>query len=735
MNFGHPPFFSASEPPVEPPLERYLPPYQPGVLTTMLQYKGVNQGWLLDPIGSQPLAAVELARAGFRVVVASSNPLLAKLYEVICSAPKRAEVQAAISEFGALRIGEERLEVNINNLYMTDCPSCSEFGSTVKFIWKKGDSAPFAKEIKCRSCGFNGEGKISEFDLDKLKQIGNTSLVESRALQRVFPSFGDPPAMLTEVIQSYLPRSLSAVIRMMNKNDGYLSIPSKKRLVEASLILAFDYGTKLWGNPATRNRPKLITIPNQFWEFNLWDIIENSYKYLCLLSDPVPFTTYPELPPESGGICLYPHRIRRSEDLTHLPDFKMMVSVLPRPNQALWAYSVVWAGWLWGHAAVSGLKGVLERQRYDWVWHTHALKKLFQFSFQKGTPWLATAPELTPNYLLSFVSAPASSGYQLSDYAFHPEIKSAQLYWQLESNNSVENSNQNGILQYLDAKDEEASYQELLSITILERGKEPSVVEPQLKIDSEIYSALTNEFEKELRNPATIRKVDDDTLEYGEFWLSTTPTHFRPLADQIEIHFLNYLQNDPIVSFEEIESIINQKQPGVLPVPRDLLMKLLESYCDPIPGMKNSWQLRMQETVMIRRTDIRLMQKMIAAMGERIGLNVTSNPHILWETAGSGKDYLFFVSGSAIFSRFLDQYQSNSSIQPVIVYPGSRAELLSYKIKRSIVLAEKFKRIHFVKYRHIRLLNENPGLNLQTWEKLIDSDPAIWQEFSQPVLF
>ncbi len=58
------------------PLERYLPPYQLGMLPTMLNKKGIHNGWILDPLGSQPLAALDLAKCGYRVFVSSNNPIL-----------------------------------------------------------------------------------------------------------------------------------------------------------------------------------------------------------------------------------------------------------------------------------------------------------------------------------------------------------------------------------------------------------------------------------------------------------------------------------------------------------------------------------------------------------------------------------------------------------------------------------------------------------------------------------
>ena len=736
MTFGPPPYFPSNNPPPNFPLERYLPPYQQGVLKQMLNYKDVKGGWLLDPIGSHPLSAIELAKDGFQVFVACNNPIIAKIYEVICQAYSKIQFQGALSDFGSIKIGEERLETQIRKLYQTECPNCHALNDYADFQWKKGDEQPFIKEMVCMSCKQKSESRISEIDLAHRSSIGNINLYRSRSIQRVIPGVETAPPAVQEVMQSYLPRALAVLTKFMNRNDAFTSSVDRKRMIEALLILACDFGTMLWGIPMGRSRPKTISIPNQFREFNLWKVMENGYEYLSFLDSPLPFTIFPELPPESGGICLYPNRIRRSEELHNFPEFQAVTTVLPRPNQAFWTFCAVWTGWLWGPESVQKLKGALERKRYDWMWHTHALKNLFEFTSTKKTPWIATAPELSPNFMLSFASAPASSGYQLDDFAFNPDNKSAQLYWKYDQNQiSNKGSETNYITDYLAKKGEHANYQELLNINILNLANINALLETNHTVDNSLYPQVQQQFENIIKNKNLITKIDKDSFEFGDFWLSNPPNTYRPLADQIEISLIHYLQDDPIVSVLEIETIINKKQPGVFPVHRELLMKLLESYCDPMPGVEETWQLRKQETINIRQADIRIMKNVLINIGQRIGVNVISQPNIVWELSNKFRNYHFFVTASCILSRFISRELLDSKPEIVIVYPGSRAELLNYKIKRDPILANQISDFHFVKYRHLRNLNENPDLTLQTWERLIDSDPAIWQEFGQPVLF
>ena len=195
MTFGPPPYFPSNNPPPNFPLERYLPPYQQGVLKQMLNYKDIKGGWLLDPIGSHPLSAIELAKDGFQVFVACNNPIIAKFYEVICQAYSKIQFQGALSDFGSIKIGEERLETQIRKLYQTECPNCHALNDYADFQWKKGDEQPFIKEMVCMSCKQKSESRISEIDLAHRSSIGNINLYRSRSIQRVIPGVETAPLL------------------------------------------------------------------------------------------------------------------------------------------------------------------------------------------------------------------------------------------------------------------------------------------------------------------------------------------------------------------------------------------------------------------------------------------------------------------------------------------------------------------------------------------------------------
>ena len=62
--------------------------------------------------------------------------------------------------------------------------------------------------------------------------------------------------------------------------------------------------------------------------------------------------------------------------------------------------------------------------------------------------------------------------------------------------------------------------------------------------------------------------------------------------------------------------------------------------------------------------------------------------------------------------------------QRIIIIPGSRANLLAFKLKHDPYLA-KLIADHFkvVKFRQIRSIFENPLLTRELWDILIEEDP------------
>ncbi len=737
MDFGKPPFFSEkiNLPPML--LDRFIPPYPYGTLTDMLSYCGIKDGWILDPIGNQPTSIIELAQSGYQVFVACNNPILARILQVMCSGYNESQYKAAIADLGALRRGEERLESQIKALYNSPCPECSSIQTEVKFHWKKNQIIPYDREIECHNCGFSGVVKISDFDLETLKKIGNYNLHRNRAIQRVLPGNIEIPVAVKEVIDSYLPRSLAVISTLINKLDSMQTTADRKNIIEALLIHAFDTGNMQWGINTGRTRPRQITIPAEFYEFNLWNSLEEAVTKLRIVEKPIPITYFPQLPSEKGGICFYQGRINSIRNKNLLPFFEAIATVLPRPNQALWTYNAVWSGWLWGHQTAQKLKGALERRRYDWLWHTQAIRTVFDFASKLKIPFIATAPELTNSYILAYLSAASSSNFHLQNAAYHSELKTGQFYWFQNTSKPpsipIINDSKN-LSDFLTLKSEPANYQELLSIYLISKTIDESEIFKTNLTDNTLLMQTQKKFEKNLLNSDLFIQVDQDQLENADFWLTNPPNAYQPISDQIEGLFIRFIQKKTNFSGEEINYSINQNLPGVLPASPLFIQRLLNSYCQLVPNQLNYWMLSPQEYFSERKNDLQLMVKLIHKIGSKIGYQITGTNPIQWISNESRTNFQFFLTASSIISQFPFS-PTKKNVDTVIIFPGSRAELISYKLKNDLVYSQHYGKFHFVKFRHLRTINDNPGLNYKTWVQILDSDPAVWHESNQPVLF
>ena len=70
----------------------------------------------------------------------------------------------------------------------------------------------------------------------------------------------------------------------------------------------------------------------------------------------------------------------------------------------------------------------------------------------------------------------------------------------------------------------------------------------------------------------------------------------------------------------------------------------------------------------------------------------------------------------------------------VIVIPGGRAALVTYKAQRDPSLAARIKEVQVVKYRLLRTLVNLPVLTLETFEEQVTGDP-LERSKPQMILF
>ena len=751
------------------PLERFLPPIAGGVAKDWLQARFPPGSWVLDPFGAAPQLAVEAARAGYRVLVAANNPIARFMLEMAASSPKESELRAALADLGASYRRDERIEPHIRALYLTNCAQCRQEIMAEAFVWDRGAPAPSSRIYRCSHCGSAGEHPSTETDAAHAAQFASGGLHRARALERVAPLDDPDRPHVEEALEVYLPRAVYALFTLINKLESF---PAHRRTHLAALLLAAcDQANTLWSYPTARARPRQLTVPPRFRENNVWLALENAVAQWATDAPAVPFSTWPEQPPIEGGISVFEGRLKDlggQGNLARIP-IAAVLAALPRPNQAFWTLSALWAGWLWGREAAAPFKSVLRRRRYDWAWHStalHAALKNLTPLLKPGTPFYGLIGEAEPGFLSAAMIAAGSATFDLSGIALRAENGQAQIDWRSGAGKKTELAaaspepaetdpasmavelSQAAGQAYLCERGAPAGYLYLHTAALIGLTQQEtlaSLAQPEVaETLGQVQAALQKAFS--YRGGFVRFGGSEHSLEIGQWWLRSDETGGKrstdnqpekistPLADRVEMDLVRYLQKNPGCSVEELDAALCAAFPGLLTPDPGLIQSCLESYAEQAPPGSGHWQLRLQDAPKSRRNDLAVINALLAQLGQNLGFEVTGQSPQLWQEPDGEAVFAFYsiasaVIGEIIFSRNFPPQQS------LIVYPGGRASLVAYKLQNDARLSQAVTEgWRFLKYRHVRRLAENPRLRRDNLDEQLSLDPLTSSEPQMPLL-
>ena len=243
------------------PLSRYLPVVADGIAAAYLDRNAKMGGWVLDPFGAFPGMGFEMARLGYRVLVAVNNPVTRFIYETSADPPTLEEMRLALAELAAVRKGDERLENHLQSLYMTECSRCRKQVPAEAFIWEAAKSVPTGRIYHC-DCGEGGEYPATEADQARAAGFKLTDgLHRSRALEQVALPDDPDRVHVQAALKCYLPRAIYALITIINKLEGISLSPRLRRALQAVILVACDETNVLWSHPEERPRPTAVDHP------------------------------------------------------------------------------------------------------------------------------------------------------------------------------------------------------------------------------------------------------------------------------------------------------------------------------------------------------------------------------------------------------------------------------------------------------------------------------------------
>lgn len=712
------------------PLSRFLPPLEQGTAAAWLPKHVPAASWLLDPFGFSPQLVVEAARAGYRVLVTVNNPITHFLLELAASPPSPADFKAALADLAASKRGDERLETHLRALYATRCESCSQEIEARAFVWRKGEDVPYARIYECPNCGDKGEHPTTLEDIERVRKLAAAdALHRSRALEQVAPLDGEDRSHAQEALESYLARPLYVLTTVLGRRDALNLTPERDRALTALILLACDAGNTLWDHPTGRPRPKALITHSEFREHNLWTVLEDGLRQWDETAAPVPLVNWPNRIPADAGLCIYEGRLSALADEVkqEIPIAAVLGSV-PRPNQAFWTLSALWAGWLWGRSAADAFKVALRRRRYDWAWNATALHSAFQHLFELaalGTPFFGLMPEVEPPFLTSALTAASAAGWDLKGLALRTEDDPVQLLWERGENlkrevDVVEAGAVGPMLEdYLRERGEPATYLHLHAAAL------------QALAEAHSFKQADDEFDAALRESTSLieqaLQADGRFMHYsgGEgvdtgLWGLPNADPANILSDRVEQAVVNALQRKPESIYLEIEEAIDVLFPGLLTPSKGLIYAILNSYATKQDGQ---WRLREEDIAAARRADVNSVESAVQSIGRRLGYEIVSQGKwTLWREQGE-LAVAWTVLASAIVSRPIatNPYLPDRSI---LVVPGGRAGLISYKQQRDPAVAARMQPYRFAKFRLWRALAEVPILTRESFQEQLASDPV-----------
>jgi len=729
--------------PADPgPLSRFLPALEEGVISAWLSHLNLTGSWLLDPFGFSPRLVLEAARSGYRVLVTANNPVTRFLLEMFANPPAPSEFIAALADLGAVKKGDERLAGHLQSLYQTSCEKCNQQIYAQAFLWRKGEEVPFARIYECTHCGDSGERTVTEDDVERARKIAETdTLHRSRAFEKVVALNDEDRIYAEEAIQHYLPRPLYVITTVINRLDSLNLSPERKRALTALILVACDAGNTIWAHPAERPRPKQLSTPSQFREHNVWMMLERGLSLWTETGSRVPCEAYstgmiwPTKIPESGGILIYEGRLKDlAQSVKKEIPISAVIGSVPRPNQAFWTLSALWAGWLWGKDAVEPYKIALRRRRYDWAWNATALHSAFNHLGEllpEGVPFFALIPEAEPAFLNSALTAANAAKFSIQSVALRTEHDAVQIIWKNEQKQKTKNTSadvlQIALQEYLISRAEPAPYLHVHTAGLIALAEADALKKPEYEFDEALRK--TNAlFESTLKeNKSFIHYSTGEGVDTGLWGFEPSAENIESLSDRVEMAIVNYLQKNHEALYLEIEEDLYPRFTGLLTPSKGLIYAILNSYGEREAGY---WKLRAEDIAGTRRAELNNMYKLIESIGKRLGYKTRKQDKLLyWEENGSPVR-IFNVLASALLGRALQ----DAALNTIIVIPGGRAALTAYKLERDPSLAAHLKKHQLVKYRLLRTLLEVPILTRETFEEQIASDP-IEKSSGQMMMF
>ena len=733
-------------------LSRFLPPIPENLISSWKDERIRQGSFIFDPFGTSPDLLVQVALAGNRVLTCVNNPIARFLISLAATPPTEEDFRSALAELARSRVGEERLELHLVNMYQTNCSQCGNPVIAQAFIWEKEARTPQSKIYECKICGDSGEHPVTQTDIHLSSNFPATSMHRMRIMERISQE-DKIRKNLADALSVYQPRALYGLITLINRLESLLAStspddsvdPTRNNCLIALVLYALDYGNNLWSYPSGRSRPKQLSSSPVFRENNLWHILETAVIQLPRQHETVEICIYPEMPQEKHGICVFEGPLRNlnevliSTDLSRLPNVDGIITAIPRHNQAYWTLSALWAGWLWGRDTLGDFKSVLLRRRYDWGWHCAALNSAFRTIkeiIKQKTPVIGLIPEAESGFVQAAIIAAGKEGFILKGISLRADKQFAQVHWdyapktdvQIAAPLVIQNQTQDMIVNtsiaYLEQRGETAPYLSLHANSLINIASHDGISKERSTASAEEYSRIQRLIEGSLSyKHGFIRQGGSEkSFENAILWHQEINNPDRMLSDRIEEQIRQKLNDRVEMNFQSLDEFICRIFPGMLTPNLGLVTHCVDSYCNKEQLKSNIIVLREQDKPGLRSLEVASNCLALCDLGDKLGFAVEGENPVIWKY-GDGVSYIFYVIATAEIGEIVFR-NSHPPGKSILVVPGARSNLLLYKIRNNFQLSQVIEQgWRFLKFRHLRHLLDSPTLNKSNLDIELNLDP------------
>jgi hypothetical protein len=560
------------------------------------------------------------------------------------------------------------------------------------------------------------------------------------AVEQIAPR-GDPDRKHAEAaLGAYPGRAIYAITTLLNKVQQIQSEPEMEAAVNALLLSAFEAGNSLWGYPDGRERPRQLVASQRYREFNLWRAMEEAIG-IWAMDDPglesIALQTDTQLHP--GRVHIFHGSYTQLTEILGKQSLDCLLSVPPRPNQAFWTLSALWAAWLWGQSAAAPIKVALRRRRYDWAWHAGALHTVIrQVSTLTKPPNLVALylPESEPGFIAALFSSFDAAGYDLKGRALRAHEGQAAILW--ERGEKVPDGREPGFrradlssacMEVLEQRCEPASFPVVhaaawsyLSKVHFPRSHWDSDVRQVLQVIGEYLDEVLNDQRQFDRFGRGVE------LEAGLYWIAGPSNCGLSLFDRVEKRVLEELRAEQVLRLDILDRKICELFQGLQTPGKRLILTALQSYAEVTD--QGLWVLRPEDHAKAREDDRREIHTDLIHLGQGMGFEVEADDLVTWRE-NEQVCYRFLIRETAVLGDIGLDHENPLTL----VLPGGRAALLTEKSRRDPRIRDWLQtRTRVLKFRHVRRLVSESTLTRDNLTERMAIDPPEHQDPQLPLL-